>query len=65
MQICISGVLKCEKDFESVRINIKEENDSEENTVSLNLAKMNDLSKNDDEICYYLSGKLTFLSDYF
>ena len=43
--------------FETVIVKLKEENISDTNTISLNLARMNDLTKNDEDICYYLSGK--------
>jgi hypothetical protein len=61
MQICLSSGYACEKDFETVIVRLKEENISEVNIVPLNLAKMNDLTKNDEDICYYLSGKDKYL----
>jgi hypothetical protein len=57
MQICLTGNFKCEKDFESIIVNLKEEQTDESNSVQLNLAKMNDLTKSDGDICYYLSSK--------
>ena len=57
MKICLSSSYTCEKDFETVIVKLKEENISDANSISLNLARMNDLTKNDEDICYYLSGK--------
>lgn len=55
MQICLSThTFQCEKDYQSVIIKMLEEDVN--SAVSLRLAKMNDLSKSDEDICYYLSG---------
>lgn len=56
MQICLSGILECERDYQSVIVRMREEIESSMNVVPLNLAKINDLSKKNDEICYYLLG---------
>ncbi len=55
MQICLSThAFQCEKDYQSVIIKMQEED--AKTSVSLRLAKMNDLTKSDEDICYYLSG---------
>ncbi len=63
MQICSSGLFECDKNFDYVRINLIEEQD--ESSASFHLAKMNDFSKNEDDICYYLSGKFYFFLNKF
>ena len=56
MQICLSGNYQCEKDYESIIVKIKEEQSLRDVRFELGLAKMNDPSKRDEDICYYLSG---------
>ena len=56
MQICLSGRFQCEKDYASVLVRIKEEQAAKDVAFSLGLAKMNDATRRDADICYYLSG---------
>lgn len=55
MEICLSGNYQCDKYFQSLVFSLKEE--QTDSTIQIPSAKMNDISKKDDEICYYLSGK--------
>lgn len=69
MQICLSsavgsgqsssntaatGQLSCEKDYKSLIVHLREEDETQQ--VQLNLAKIIDVNRRDDEICYYLQG---------
>jgi len=56
MQICLSGRFQCEKDYEAIIVKIKEEQTLSDVKFELGLAKMNDASKKDEDICYHLSG---------
>ena len=56
MQICLSGKFQCEKDYEAIIVKIKEEQSLDDVGFQLGLAKMNDPSKKQEDICYYLSG---------
>ena len=66
MQVCLSGVFQCEKDYQSIIVKMKEEQDPENNSFSMKFAKMNDVDKNDEDICYYLTGifSLIFLNSF-
>jgi cadherin 23 len=55
VQICLSGQFKCEKGYQALIFKLKEEN-HENVGVSLKLAKIADSSKNDEDVCYYLTG---------
>ena len=64
MQICLSsgagssavapGQIACEKDYKSLIVHLREEDEAQQ--VQLNLAKIIDVNRQDDEICYYLQG---------
>ena len=56
MQICLSGRFQCEKDYEAIIVKIKEEQNLSDVKFELGLAKMNDASKKDEDICFHLSG---------
>ena len=60
MHICLSGGsnnhnFQCDTYFQSLIINLKEEQTNA--NIEIPAAKMNDITKKDDEICYYLSGE--------
>ena len=59
MQICLSGSYKCDANFQTLSIGITEEKINNLESKPFRLAKINDLTKSDDDICYYLSGKFT------
>ena len=62
MEICLSGSYQCDKYFQSLIYTLKEEQNSRVlNQIQIPSAKMNDITKKDDEICYYLSGKDSIL----
>lgn len=59
-QVCLrsetAGEIECEKDYQSVVVKFREETNSLNNTVALNLAQMSDPTRNASDICYYLMG---------
>lgn len=57
MEICLSGAFQCEKNYQTLVVKLKEEQEPELNSVYLNLAKISDITKSDQDICYFLLGK--------
>lgn len=57
MQICLSGTHPCDSNFQSLIIRLTEEKINNLSSKSFRLARINDITKNDDDICYYLSGR--------
>lgn len=56
MQICLSGNYKCDKYFQSLIFHLTEEHATDKSLIPIPSAKMNDMTKKDEAICYYLSG---------
>ncbi len=53
-QVCLSGEYRCSGDLQSLIVEVVEEKNGQ--AFKIPAAKMNDIRKTDDEICYYLSG---------
>lgn len=61
MEICLSKTFQCEKNYQTIIVKLKEEQDQLNSSVLLNLAKISDMTKNEQDICYYLIGLFSFL----
>ncbi len=57
MQICVSGQYQCDSNFQTIILRLTEEKINNLEMKSFRLAKINDITKTDDDICYYLSGQ--------
>lgn len=62
MQICVSGLYQCDANFQTLFIRIAEEKINNLETKPFRLAKINDLTKTEDDICYYLSGRIALFN---